>query len=372
MKIAYTTTFNAEDVHSWSGAPFFMSNALKQTGLDIDYIGSLKRKLPPFFKVKQAWKQLACQQRESPRFNTYTANHYSRQLEHHLKNRQVDAILSPLINPIAYLNTNKPIALWTDALYSALVGFYPPFSTHSASTIKQGNEMTAACLSRLSLAIFCSDWAANSAIQLYGVSKEKVHVVPFGANIDSYPSYETIQSVIKLRDQHKIKLLFLAKSWERKGGDVVLAVAKALHDAGHPVELTIVGYNPPGLKTIPSYINALGYISKQDAAGKNRIQEILASSHFLFVPSRAEAYGIVFCEANAFGVPALTTHVGGIGTIIKDNINGMTFGLDASVATYCDYIVNLMQDRKRYEDMALAAYNEYVTRLNWQVSLKLF
>ena len=48
----------------------------------------------------------------------------------------------------------------------------------------------------------------------------------------------------------------------------------------------------------------------------------------------------------------------------------MSFALDASIATYCDYIVNLMQDRARYDALALSAYNEYETRLNWQVAAK--
>jgi len=67
-------------------------------------------------------------------------------------------------------------------------------------------------------------------------------------------------------------------------------------------------------------------------------------------------------------VPCLTTYVGGIATIVKDNLNGMTFGLDASVQCYCDYITNLMHDRKRYDEMAKASYHEFVTRLNWGAS----
>lgn len=366
MRIAYTSTFDSRDVHNWSGTPYHMSHALANAGMEVEYVGNLKRKLPPFFKLKQAFKKFICDQRESPRFNVYAAKHYSLQAAKQLEALSVDAIVSPLINPIAYLDCKQPIVLWTDALYSSLLGFYPPFSYHSSSTIMQGNAMTQACLSRTRLAIFCSDWAANSAIELYGVSREKVKVVPFGANINTWPTADEIKTIIQQRAKNKIKLLFLAKSWERKGGDVVLAVAKALHAAGHPVELTIVGYNPPSMEAFPSYIKCLGFISKHQPEGKARLRALLAETHFLFVPSRAEAYGIVFCEANAFGVPCLTTHVGGIATIVKDNINGMTFGLDASVQRYCDYIVNLMHDRKRYDEMAAASYHEFVTRLNWQ------
>ena len=365
MRIAYTTTFNAQDVHNWSGTPLHMSQALAAEGMNIDYIGQLKHQLPPLFKLKQIYKKYLCGQRESPRFNIVAAQNYSAQAAAKLEKLSADVVVSPLINPISYLDCKQPIVLWTDALYASLLGFYPPFSYHSASSILQGNAITNACLSRCSLAIFSSDWAANSALELYGVSRDKVKVVPFGANIDSWPTHAEVQAMVKQRTTAKIKLLFLAKSWERKGGDVVLAVAKALYEAGHAVELTIVGYNPPGITTPPPYLNCLGYISKHTPEGKTRIRDLLAQTHFLFVPSRAEAYGIVFCEANAFGVPCLTTYVGGISTIVKDNVNGMTFGLDASIATYCDYIVNLMHDRRRYEEMAMASYNEFVTRLNW-------
>lgn len=369
MRIAYTTFFDARDVHYWSGTPYHMAHAFAAAGDDIDYIGPLKRDLPPLFKVKQTLKHYLADQRESPRFNVHVAKSYARQVEKQLGHLNADAVLAPLINPIAYLDCKQPIVLWTDSLYAQLIGFYPPFSGHSASTVKQGNEMTFECLARCKLAIFCSDWAANSALEIYGTAREKVKVVPFGANIDSYPHANEIRDIIKKRSTDKIKLLFLAKSWERKGGDVVLAVANALHQAGHKVELTIVGYTPPNLAPDLPHIKCLGFISKNTPEGKRRIQDLLAETHFLFVPSRAEAYGIVFCEANAYGVPCLTTYVGGIGTVVKDNVNGMTFALDAPVTRYCDYIVNMMHDRKRYEELALSAHHEYETRLNWKVAV---
>lgn len=367
MRIAYATTFDARDVHNWSGTPYHMSHALADTGMEVDYIGSLKRKLPAQFKVKQLVSKFLSNQRESPRFNCHAAKHYSAQVAEKLKNSVAQAVIAPLINPIAYLECKQPIILWTDAVYASLLGFYPPFAYHSASSVQQGNAITAACLARCRLAIFSSEWAASNALQLYGVSREKVKVVPYGANILSYPPRADIQSLIQRRDTKKIKLLFLAKSWERKGGDIVLAVANALHEAGYPIELKIVGITPK-LMHKPPYIHLLGYISKQTAEGKESIFKLLSESHFLFLPSRADACPMVFAEANAHGLPCLTTYVGGIATAVKDGINGMTFGLDEPVTAYCDYIVNTVYNRDRYEALALSAHNEYESRLNWKVA----
>lgn len=367
MRIAYATTFDAQQVHNWSGTPYHMSKAFEQAGIGVDYIGDLSRKLPPFFKLKQAWKKFVCDVRESPRFNTVVAQHYSQQVARALAQIKVDAVVAPLINPIAYLESKRPIILWTDALYSALVGFYPPFAYHSAASVQQGNIITAECLARCKLAIFSSDWAADSALQLYGASREKVKVVPYGANMESYPSLEEVQQFVKNRARDKIKLLFLAKSWERKGGDIAIAVAKALHDAGHAVELNIVGYTPK-LDSVPSYIRCLGFISKKTLEGKNKITDLLAHSHFLILPSRADACPMVLAEANAFGLPCLTTYIGGISTAVKNNLNGMTFGLDVPVTTYTDYILHVTQDYARYQELALSSYHEYATRLNWKVA----
>lgn len=367
LRIAYTTTFNAQEVKNWSGTPYHMSQAFEQQGSALDYIGNLQHETPAFFKIKQLWKKYIAAQRESPRFNLHAAKFYSLQAAQKLKHSKANVIVSPLINPIAFLDCKQPIVLWTDALYAALVGFYAPFSSHSTSTIRQGNLITQQALKRATLAIFSSTWAANSAIELYGVSPEKVKVVPFGANLTGAPSYTEIKTIIEQRDPCKINLLFLAKSWERKGGDIVIAVTKALYEAGYPVQLNIVGHTAP-TKIIPPYLNYIGYLSKHRVTDQQKLKQLLFDTHLLFVPSRAEAYGIVFCEANAYGIPCLTSHVGGIGTVIRNNINGMTFSLEAEIEDYCNYIIQLMQDHERYKTLALSAYNEFKTRLNWQVA----
>jgi hypothetical protein len=51
-------------------------------------------------------------------------------------------------------------------------------------------------------------------------------------------------------------------------------------------------------------------------------------------------------------------------------VNGMTFALNASSEVYCRYIIELMEDFSRYEALALSAYNEYQSRLNWGVATK--
>jgi glycosyltransferase involved in cell wall biosynthesis len=350
--------------------PFYMSQAFEEQGHTLERLGGLKRRLPPFFKLKQAWKKQTCGQRESPRFNITAAHHYSEQIAQNLAHSNTEVVISPLVNPIAYLDCKQPIVLWTDALYASLIGFYPAFSNHSASSIQHGNTITRECLDRCQLALFSSDWAARTATEIYGISQDKVKIVPFGANITQAPTKEDIPIFLKKRSPQVIKLLFVAKRWDdpRKGGDIVLKVAKALHENGHAVELHCLGrYSKKNTEALP-YVRLHGFVSKHTPEGRQKIANLYASAHFLFMPSRAEACAMVFAEANAFALPCLTSHVGGISTVVKNNINGMTFGLDSSIETYCDYITNLMDNYDEYEKLALSSFNEYETRLNWKVA----
>jgi glycosyltransferase involved in cell wall biosynthesis len=370
MKLAFVSTSDVRDIRKYSGTPFYMAKELEAQGIEIDCIGKLKTRLPLSFKVKRFLSDKLCDQEQSSRFQIQTVKNYAEQIQQKLNPSNAQAVISHIVNPLAYLDCKQPIVLWTDALYAGLMGFIGNFSRHSADTVQQANALTAEALSRSRLAIFSSDWAARSAIELYGTSKEKVRVVPFGANINCQHQLADIRDMLKRRLRNAVKLLFLGKEWDRKGGDIVLKVAKALHAAGQRVELHLVGCTPPKTAVIPDYVYCHGYVSKQNAEGVEKITRLLSESHFLFVPSRAEAFGIVFCEANAFGLPCLTSYVGGIGTIVRDNVNGMTFSLNAKAETYCSYIMDLMQDYGQYESLALSSFNEYQTRLNWGVATK--
>lgn len=69
-----------------------------------------------------------------------------------------------------------------------------------------------------------------------------------------------------------------------------------------------------GLQDIVEY---LGWI---DSAGKERLLE---STDVFVHPSRSESFGISILEAMDFGLPIITTNVGGIPDLVSDGINGI-------------------------------------------------
>jgi YD repeat-containing protein len=110
------------------------------------------------------------------------------------------------------------------------------------------------------------------------------------------------------------------------------------------------------------------FIGKETIEHRHQLGELYKRSHFFIMPSRAEAFGIVFAEASAFGVPCLATKVGGLPSVIIDDVNGRLFPLEAGGAEYADYIAKYMRNPVRYQQLALRTAEDAATRLSWDAS----
>jgi len=153
--------------------------------------------------------------------------------------------------------------------------------------------------------------------------------------------------------------------WERKGGATTMKVAEMLNKNNIPVRLTIIGCETPKYVAESPLTETHGFIDKSSVKGRSTINACLARAHFLTVPSLAECFGIVYAEANSFGVPGIGRQTGGVGEVIKNGVNGMTFHIDAPIESYCAFIEGYFKDQSKYRDLALSSFNEYETRLNW-------
>lgn len=375
MQIAYVTTFNAETLSSpsnWAGTGYYIPESLKDQSMSLQYIGSLKEKLPlqAICKIKRHYHGFFTRNKYLKTLDPLILKNYSSQVHQKLSKSKVDLVFSATVTPISYLDCQQPIVFWADATFKNLLDFYPQFTHLCKESIQHGHKMERLALQKSRLAIYSSEWAAQTAIDYYGIEPAKVRVVPFGANIEGHKTIEEVQALVNSRPQDKCRLLFLGVDWFRKGGDVALEVTKKLNHMGLKTELTIVGCQPVLEEPLPSFVKSLGFISKSTFSGREKISQLIADSHFLILPSIADCTPIVFCEANSLGVPCLARKVGGIPTIIKADVNGNLFDKDAASSEYCDYIYSFFTNYSNYRKLALSSYQEYQSRLNWSVAGK--
>jgi glycosyltransferase involved in cell wall biosynthesis len=364
MRIAYVTTYDSTNVHTWSGLGNYVLQTLQTAGMQTECIGNLQE--------KRLWQWLSTQKRK---YYAKLQKHYvedrepgllkgyATQVKKRLAPLDYDVIFSPGTIPIAYLNVKKPVVFWTDATFAGLVNFYPHYTNLCAETLKNGHKMEQLALKNCHLAIYSSDWAAQTAIQNYDINPVKVKVVPFGANINCDRTLGDISQIVDRKNFELCKLLFVGVDWQRKGGEQALSVASLLNQRGLRTELHIVGCQPT--THLPNFAKCHGFISKQTAEGRHFLAQLFSEVHFLILPSRADCTPVVIAEASSFGLPALSSQVGGISTTIQDDSNGRVFPLEAPPEDYCNYIEIYMSSIQTYKKLALSSFQEYSNRLNW-------
>jgi glycosyltransferase involved in cell wall biosynthesis len=281
----------------------------------------------------------------------------------------VDAVVAVTSMIAASLDgLRAPVISWDDASPAALVDYYPEFEHLSAHSARDAMAMGRRAAQNVQLAMYASEWAADAARAAYGLPLDRVAVVPFGANLEALPSSDEVHSAITARPRTRCRLLWVGVDWERKRGDLVVEIAQRIAAHGIPVDLTVVGCRPPGDRELPEWVQVEGYVSKRTAAGAARLAKLYARSHFLVMPSNAEAYGLVYAEAAAFGVPSVATRTGGVPTVVVDGETGILDDPHATAESYAGRILGLMKDRPRYELMAHAAAARSASMLNWDVA----
>lgn len=378
MKVAYLTTYDLFDSKNWPnqhrglfGAGYYLSQALAKEAIALEYLGPLSKKMSPITRVKWLFYRHIYKKDYYSWTEPLILKDYARQAERKIAEASSDIVLCPEnAIPIAYVKSRQPLVLWTDAPLGSLVNFYPYLSNLCAETQKKIYVMEKKAFSNCDLVIFTSDWAAEKAKEIYQIAAEKVKVIPWGANIECHRTPEDIHHLVKYRGFEQCKLLFIGGEWLRKGGDVALAVARELNKVGLKTSLFVVGTQSPMKEKNTDFVRNIGYIDKSNPSGKKQLESLLAEAHFLILPTKADCSPHVLIEANSFGVPCLTTEVGGIPTIIKDGINGNIFPVDADSSNYCRYIMEIFNQSTAYEKLAMSSFQEYKSRLNWSVAAK--
>ena len=371
LRVAYVSIQSADDINAWSGLNHNIANCLRQQGAQIEMVGPLAHGPRIFWsKVRTFCRRLATGRRELWTRDLGLMRYYAAEAARRLDKIDCDLIFSPGTEPITYLpaKINKPVAFWTDAPFGAMLDYYPWYTELGERCIREGMSSDTEALSRATLGIYSSDWAARAAMEKHGASPARLGVVPFGSNLKSSVEESEVDALVAQRLAHPWRILFVGVDWERKGADTVLAAVTELNRLGHPSEMIVVGCQPPErLLPLPGFVKLEGFIDKRSDAGRQKMAELYRTTLLFFMPSVAEAFGVVFCEANAHAVPCLATATGGIPTIIQNGVNGQLLPPGAPAEDYVREILRIAEP-DTYRPLAHDTLRASRERLNWEVS----
>jgi glycosyltransferase involved in cell wall biosynthesis len=280
-----------------------------------------------------------------------------------LKGENVDVIVSAMrATEIALFPSSASTALITDAPFPCLQDYYESCSGLSLISRYEAMALERRAVRNARVLACSTDWAAQAAIDKCQADSTRVHVIPFGPNLDLLPG-----TPIERQWPPTLpwELLFVGRSWERKGGDIALQSYRLLRSMGVDCRLTICGVKPPVPLTREDRVRVVPYLDMTLAAERKRLSEIYRESDLLFLPSRVECYGIVFAEAAAFGLPVVATDTGGVSGVVRHGVTGLTLPMGAGPREYAVEISKLLSSQGLMKTMSAQARREYERRLNW-------
>lgn len=360
MKIGFYSSMPLEDKKNWSGTMFKMYEQLLIQGYEVIWVPKVKftEKEENRFKQIEKWFNKIFNRGYNRHLFTYKAKVAARRLEKNLKEYKLDALFNPThVNDFVYLKTKTPIIYLNDANVAQLLNYYPYYSGFGILSKLETKFLEKKALQNATYSVFSSDWARDFAINTYGISKERVKTIKFGANII------VPEKIEYKKNTDEFTFLFLAVDWIRKRGSLAYESLKILKEKGYPVKMLIVGCNP---EIKADWVTIIPFLNKNNPDEFKQIQQHLLSSHFLFVPTKADCTPIAFCEAAGYGLPIISTNTGGVSAHVVDGYNGILLSPEAQANDYADEIEKLLKLPQKAQEYSENARQLYDKELNWK------
>lgn len=372
LRVAYVSTHNPHAVGGWSGLVHFIYRAVaRQPGVDVVPIGPLQEPLFPLVRARQAWYRYAKGERHLRDHDPLTLASWGWSAARRARALAPDVILSPGFGGVGRMRTNAPIVTYTDATFADVADRYPTYSGLSQASHRNGERLARWAAKHVSVLCFSSPHASRSMVEVYGADPERIRTIPFGANLVEPPCAAEARAALDARETARqagapVRFLFLGVDWVRKGGDLAVEVVAALRERGVNAVLDVAGCTPPPQVASVPWVKPAGFMSKTHPEGRAALARLLAGAHFLLLPTMAESFGVVFCEANAYAVPNLTRRIDGVP--VWDGENGYAFPPTVGPNPYVETVVRLLDVPGAYEALSVSSRAVYERQLNWDVA----
>lgn len=349
MRIAYLSDYSPENINVWSGTPYHVYHALKKVH-DVKVVG-----IGILDGIKWHHRILGTRSVFHPE---YYCREIGQILSDEINKGDYDIVLTCTYHFCVALNINIPIVYYSDVTFKLYQDF---FKNKDLDYHKVAIATEYACLHKANAVIYSSAWARNNAISEYNLPPENVHVIEFGANIP-----EPVNNSIKNKETETCNLVFVGRNWKQKGGNIALHAYHILQEIGFKCTLTIIGCTPEE-QISDKNIHIIPWIDKSNESDLKSYEAILRRSHFLILPTRFDAFGIVFCEAAAYGVPSIAPNICGVTQPIINGKNGYLLPKNANAYDYANIIKDVFSNTTLYNNLRASTLNEYKNRLNWDL-----
>lgn len=289
-KLLITAQWNELDLtKSWSGTSFQLYNNLKK-------IREVERLITPNTPLVSALSKV-----NSKCFKyTFALKKLILKLGNDNISKQINDKSLPVLSIGAIRAFDNPTYIYVDNLFCSCLllktyqkeGWgYNPWGNLNDNCINQAIKYEHKIIQKAK-AVFCmGEWLTELAKETYKDCSSKIYFAPGGIN--SFTSQQNIQ-----KDTNMV--LFVGRDFKRKAGDIVFKAVKYLNEKkSRNIKLFIVGPKEYPLNEHYNWINYLGDVSYDE------VGILMKQANLFCMPSRFEAYGLVFAEALLAETPCI-------------------------------------------------------------------
>lgn len=188
----------------------------------------------------------------------------------------------------------------------------------------------------------------------YGIPSEKISVQYIGIDTQRF-------SVGPLSiQQRRRRILFVGRMVEKKGGEYLLAAFAKLKEHVPDAELVMIGDGPERAKLVELAASLNVAAEFPGSLSSTEVKHHIDQARVFCAPSvtakdgDAEGLPIVLLEAQACGVPAITSAGAGGSEALMHGVTGFAFR-ERDVETLCQQLTQLLLDDDLAASMSLAA-----------------
>ncbi len=366
LKLAYLSADDPSDIHIWSGSHNSIYRSLFTIG-DVEILGPYTNKTANhFISLKKLFYKILFNKRYNRYHSKILAKAYGKYFSNKLKDKTFDLIIAVSASAeLAYLETNLPIIFISDALFSGTLNYNETLSNLCKESVKEGFEVEKRALDKAALCYLSSEWAANNALQDFKIPVAKIELGRFGANLSDIPEKDYVLNYKNKKNNKFIDLIFVGVNWEGKGGIKAYNCLLEILAKGHEAQLTVVGCTLPKHLQHPNIKN-IPFIKKNTEEGRKQFAKLYLEADFLILPTLVDAYGVVFCEASAYGVINIAANTGGTSSPVKNDENGYLMSPESDGKDYAAKIISVYNNKEKFNSLRVSSRKRYDEVLNWK------
>ena len=165
--------------------------------------------------------------------------------------------------------------------------------------------------------ISTSQWAADCVRRRYRKCDAPIHVMPSPVRLQLFAESWIAERAARAAAGGRPRVLFVGGDFHRKGGFDLLAAWRTGQFAGS-ADLEIVTDDPAAPIDLPDVRVIRGV-----ASYSSEWSELWRRADIFVLPTRQEAFGLVFQEAAAAGLPRIGTRTSAVPELIADGTSGL-------------------------------------------------